>query len=118
MQAQLNDSKDNTPITPGTGSDPQLYESPMAIDPATGRAVPIQLKTDPNSTVSKRQGGGVGTPSGEAANDTPTVSPQDAQLSEKPLQESATARQTVPFEYRDVFGRLHRRSLQTSEATP
>lgn len=115
LQTQLDDSKDKTPMTPGTGSDPQLYESPMAIDPTTGRAVPIQLKTDPNSTASKRQSGGVGTPSGEASNDAPTVSPQDAQLSEKPLQESATSRQTVPFEYRDVFGRLHRRSLQTGE---
>ena len=115
LQSQLAASQDHAPTTPGTGTDPQLYESPMAIDPSTGRPVPVQLKTDTNSAVSKRQGSGVGTPSGEVSSEAPTVSPQDAQLSDKPLQESATARQTVPFEYRDVFGRLHRRSLQTSE---
>ena len=115
LQSQLAASQDHAPTTPGTGTDPQLYESPMAIDPSAGRPVPVQLKTDTNSAVSKRQGSGVGTPSGEVSSEAPTVSPQDAQLSDKPLQESATARQTVPFEYRDVFGRLHRRSLQTSE---
>ena len=115
LQTQLDTSKDQTPSTPGTGSDPQLYESPMSIDPVTGRPVPIQLKPDTSSATSKRQSSGVGTPSGEVSADTPTVSPQEAQLSDKPLQESATDRQTVPFEYRDVFGRLHRRSLPTGE---
>ena len=118
LQSQLAASQDHTPTTPGTGSDPQLYESSMPTDPVTGRPVPIQLKTDTNSAISKRQSSGVGNPSGEVSGEAPTVSPQDAQLSDKPLQESATARQMVPFEYRDVFGRLHRRNPQTSEATP
>lgn len=118
LQAQLEAvAQQQSPPEPGTSSDPDLYESAMALERPQGPALPIQLPADTAQTASRRPGGGVGRPSGEVSRSLPQTKPEDAQLSDQPLEERSSARQTIPPEYRGVFERL--RGARTSpSATP
>jgi hypothetical protein len=50
----------------------------------------------------------VGEAGEEAANEAPSMTPEDAELSDAPAEERSTDRQVVPPEYRDVFDRLNK----------
>jgi hypothetical protein len=118
LQAQLSERQAQPPPEAGIGTDPELYESPTPLGPATGENVPIQLQADATETPSTRPGSGVGRPSGEMSNAAPQARAEDAQLSVDPIEEAPTERQAVPPEYRNVFDRLRQRHLQpTGEET-
>lgn len=108
LQAQVAQASSQHQPAAGTGTDPELFEKPTALDPARGETLPIQLSTDQAPTASPRPGAGVGRPSGEASDAAPQAVPEDAQLSDAPAEEDAAARQVVPPEYRSVFDRLQR----------
>lgn len=118
LQAQLAAAESHAQPDAGTSADPQLYESPMKLDRATGNALPVQLQTDTAPTTTPRPGGGVGRPSGEVSGANPSVRPEEAQLSDEPREETPTARQPVPPEYRSVFDRLRQRDTQPTQTRP
>ena len=99
---------------PGLSTDPQLYGDPMALERATGAAMPIQLEADTEATSAARRGGGLGQPSGHISQAAPQQQSEDATLSEQQTEEQGVQRQAVPPEYRPVFERLaptgHQRS--------
>lgn len=117
LEAQLAAAKEQPHPEPGSSTDPNLYEAPMAPEQPQGVALPIQLTTDTAETEQQRPGGGVGRPSDRATAATPQVQAEEAQLSEEPLEEISAARQPIPSEYRDVFDRLHHQRQQPSEET-
>ncbi|MBI3083829.1 MAG: hypothetical protein HYY90_05650 [Candidatus Omnitrophica bacterium] len=118
LQAKLAAAEPHAQPDAGTSTDPQLYESPMKLDRATGNALPVQLQTDTAPTKTPRPGGGVGRPSGEVSDASPSVHPEEAQLSDEPREEAPTAHQPVPPEYRSVFDRLRQRDTQPTQARP
>lgn len=115
LQAQVAQASSQHQPAAGTGTDPQLFESPTVLDPAKGETLPIQLSTDEAPTASPRPGAGVGRPSDKASSASPQAVPEDAQLSETPTEEDAAARQVVPPEYRSVFDRLQQRPAPARE---
>lgn len=117
LEAQLAAAKEQPQPEPGSSTDPNLYEAPMAPEQPQGVALPIQLTTDTAQTEQQRPGGGVGRPSDRATAATPQVQAEEAQLSEEPLEEISAARQPIPSEYREVFDRLHHQRQQPSEET-
>ncbi|MBI3330511.1 MAG: hypothetical protein HYZ96_00195 [Candidatus Omnitrophica bacterium] len=118
LQAQLAEAQGDTAPSPGTSTDPELYEAPMPLSPeAEGSSpVPMSLGTDTAETRSTRPGGGVGEPSDRVSSEAPGAQAEEVQLSDTPLDERAATRQVVPPEYREVFDRLHRD--QPSERHP
>jgi len=120
LQAQLDSTKSTSQPDAGTGTDSQLYEAvPTPLDPSGHTPLAIQLQTDTAEVKTPRPGSGVGRPSRTASSDAPQTPAEAAQLSEAPLEESSSVRQTVPPEYIGVFDRLHRQRTppqQPSEA--
>ncbi len=111
LQAQIAAATGQPPPTAGTTTDPQLYGTSELLGQTGAGNIPIPLKTDATATTSSaRAGSGVGRPSAEVAAATPSATPEPAQLSDDPREESPGSRDTVPPEYRDVFERLNRRS--------
>ena len=109
LQERLASAPQDVRPQAGTGTDPSLYEAPMSLDPrAGGPTLPMQLQTDTVETQQARPGGGAGQPSGTVARGKPQRLEEDAQLSEEPLEEHPTERQTVPPDYREIVDRLHR----------
>ena len=118
LQAQLSSANDLPKPQAGTSTDPGLYESPMPMDQAKGGSLPIQLQTDAAPTKNQRPAGGVGQSSGDVAHAAVRTSIEEAQLSDEPREETPTARQPVPPEYRSVFEQLRKRGPQQSETKP
>ncbi len=120
LQAQLESAQQQVHPEAGTTTDPTLYDASASRQPnrAAGGPLPIHLATDEAEVSAQRPGGGVGTPSGRVAGDAPQAAPEEAQLSDQPLEEPSAARQPVPPEYRSVFDRLQRPDAQPSETTP
>ncbi len=118
LQAQLASAKQDLSSPPGTTTDPNLFEGPMPVDPQAAATLPVQLTTDTAQTKDRRPGSGVGEPSGEVSEASPTVAPEEARLSNAPLEERPSARQPVPPEYRSVFDRLNRRDASDREGVP
>jgi hypothetical protein len=118
LQQQLAASAPQDVAAPGVGTDPQLYESPMPLDPLRGTQLPIQLPADTVETKTPRPGSGVGEASREVLREGPTAKPEDAQLSDQPLEEPSSDRQAVPPEYRSVFDQLRGTTAPSAEATP
>lgn len=114
LQAQLAAANNLPKPEAGTSTDPDLYESPTALDPATGGPLPIQLQTDATQTKGQRSAGGVGQPSSQAVSAAPQASAEDAELTDEPVEESSASRQPVPPEYRSVFDRLRNRDNATT----
>ncbi len=119
LQAQLENAQDLPKPEAGTSTDPELYgrdaEPPS---PKGSREVPVQLQTDEKQVKTQRPGGGTGKPSTAASAATPKTKTEAVALSEAPLEETATSRQSVPPEYRGVFDRVHRPSGQPTEQEP
>jgi hypothetical protein len=90
----------------GAGTDPELYEPPMPLPEEPGSPLPMTLRAGDGPSSSSRPAGGTGQPSGELSSDAPAAQPEEAQLSDAPLEEQAVGRHAVPPEYRDVFDRL------------
>jgi hypothetical protein len=118
LQQQLAAAPPQNVSTPGTGTDPKLYESPMPLTPQTGAPLSIQLPADAIPTSAPRPGGGVGAASREVLREGPSARPEDAQLSDQPLEEPPSDRQVVPPEYRSVFDQLRAPQAPSTEATP
>lgn len=116
LQAQL--AAQQPAPQPGQGADPELYEAPSALGDALAGTVPIPLRTDTAQTKASRPGGGTGRASTEVSDASPQMTPQEAVLSEQPLEESPVARQPIPPEYRGVFGQLHHQPSPSNEAAP
>lgn len=108
LEAQLQEeTRHNQPNpAPGTSTDPNLYEQASPLERTSGRALPIQLDVDQPATSSARKGGGIGRPSGQAANATPQQQPEEVALAEQTSEEAGGQRQAIPPEYRPVFERL------------
>jgi len=117
LQAQLASSSQEPHPEAGTSTDPELYGPRATPEPATGESVAIELSTDTQPTQASRRGGGVGQPSGKVSGTGPQVTPEDAQLSETPLEEQPVSRQPVPPEYRRIFDRLHSGSTSPEGTT-
>ncbi len=121
LQAQLASANEQMKPQAGTGTDTQLYEAPMPSTPSQDGAegsLPMQLQTDAAPTQSHRPGGGLGQPGEEASQSAPQAAPEDAQLSNQPLEEQATSHQAVPPEYRGIFGNLHQRQSPQPSGAP
>jgi hypothetical protein len=106
LQEQLVEHKDLPNPTPGTATDPQLYEDAASLEKAAGAPLPIQLEVDQQPASSKRRAGGVGEPSEQVADASPQQTPEDVTLGEQAAEEQAVSRQPIPPEYRPVFERL------------
>lgn len=116
LQAQLDNTKSPSQPDAGTGTDAQLYDTaPSELGPSGHTPMAIQLKTDIGEIKTLRPGGGVGEASDAASGDGPKTAAENAQLSETPIEESASVRQTVPPEYVGVFDRLHRQRAQPAQ---
>lgn len=115
LQEQMTNAKDQPQPQAGTSTDPNLYEAPTPLDRATGDALPIQLNTDSHQTKTPRPGSGVGKPSADASSAAPQTRAEAAQLADTPQEETPTARQPIPPEYRSIFDQLRRRRTQPSE---
>jgi len=118
LQTQLAAAQRQPDPKAGTSTDPELYESPAAEDRAGGtQKVPIILPTDTAATKTPRPSAGVGRPSGEVSPATPQMTSEEASLTDRPAEETPSARQPIPPEYRSVFDRLQREG-PLSEQTP
>jgi len=109
LQEQLVEHKDLPNPTPGTATDPQLYEDAASLEKAAGAQLPIQLEVDQEPSASKRRAGGVGEPSDQVADASPQQTPEDVTLGEQAAEEQAVSRHPIPPEYRPVFERLSHR---------
>jgi len=105
LQSQLVAAEVKAPEA-GTGTDPELYGTPMAPEHTAGEPVSIQLQTDAKETKTQRPGGGVGRASGEVSEAHPQMTQEAAQLSKTPSEEAAMSRQPIPPAYRNIFERL------------
>ena len=115
LQAQLDTAKSQAKPDAGTGTDAKLYGETSPLEPPGHTPLAIQLQTDTGEVKTSRPGSGVGSASKTAASTSPQVSAEPAQLSEAPLEESSSVRQTVPPEYVGVFDRLHRQRTQPTQ---
>ncbi len=117
LQAQLD--AEGVPMRPqaGTSTDADLHGAREALEEGK-QGMSVQLKTDTAETKSSRPGTGVGTAAAQASNAAPQTRPEDALLSDQPLEEPASARQAVPPEYRDVFNQLQREQPSTNQPRP
>jgi len=106
LQTQLAAAQDQPHPAPGTSTDPELYGHATALDRSSGALLPIQLDTDAEETKARRPGSGVGKPSGDVSTETPKALAENAQLSDTSVEETSTARQPLPPDYRNVFDRL------------
>ena len=110
LQAKLDaQPPDRIPSTPGTATDPDLYdESVMPLAKGQGATLPLQLDADAAPTAKARPGGGMGQPDATApvSNAKPRAADESAELADHAAPEAGVQRQPIPPEYKPVFEEL------------
>lgn len=116
LQGQLEAAKDQPKPQAGSGTDPNLYGAGEKLDALGSKSpVPLSLGADQKATEKAgRPAGGVGKASSDISSELPQAQAQQAQLSDQPSEESASTRQSVPIEYRNVFDQLRKHEEQPS----